>query len=231
MKSCSSCGSNIPDDAVFCDNCGASQRASVATASKFCPNCGKQLPGNAGFCDGCGTNIDTFGATSSKGFDPKTLISNHLWSLISVATLLISGILMLLEIFSVSVKSGDYSLKTTFTLFGLLSSQEKDFEFLEPFSFVFAGLLIGFAVLIALVLFTGKRPAKILFTGSNAVRALSILSIAIVWILTMLNTADAREAAARSDIKMSISLSLVGWLNMISLVGGVVANGKAQKKN
>lgn len=46
---CKNCGTDNPDDFVYCLECGKS----IAN----CPHCGKQLPGPAKFCGYCGKNV------------------------------------------------------------------------------------------------------------------------------------------------------------------------------
>lgn len=70
MKACSTCGTLNPDDATFCENCGADLRQSISdttnsnSAGKPCPNCGTQNEVDTAFCTNCGfifqpmTNVD-----------------------------------------------------------------------------------------------------------------------------------------------------------------------------
>ncbi len=65
---CPNCNADLPDDAVFCDQCGASLGSSApspapAAASpapvgeELCPQCGAStIPGEA-FCDSCGASL------------------------------------------------------------------------------------------------------------------------------------------------------------------------------
>ncbi len=50
MKSCSTCGSQLDDQAMLCHVCGASQ----PTVGRICINCSRQLENLARFCDYCG---------------------------------------------------------------------------------------------------------------------------------------------------------------------------------
>ncbi len=58
MKSCSTCGSQLEDQAMLCHICGASQVATV----KICSSCSRQLEYAARFCDYCGAE--------QRGFQP-----------------------------------------------------------------------------------------------------------------------------------------------------------------
>jgi predicted amidophosphoribosyltransferase len=67
---CPNCGAELPEDAVFCDQCGASlgssgapavtpapAAAAVPMAESVCPQCGAPtIPGEA-FCDNCGASL------------------------------------------------------------------------------------------------------------------------------------------------------------------------------
>ncbi|MGN0151655.1 MAG: SPFH domain-containing protein [Wujia sp.] len=52
---CTNCGSNIPDGAKFCMNCGAKTEI---TKQIFCMQCGSPMPADAKFCMNCGTRRD-----------------------------------------------------------------------------------------------------------------------------------------------------------------------------
>ena len=54
---CSKCSAWLPDDAVFCSECGQKvEPVQAKTAgSAFCAGCGMPLPEGAAFCGNCGT--------------------------------------------------------------------------------------------------------------------------------------------------------------------------------
>jgi predicted amidophosphoribosyltransferase len=63
---CPNCNADLPDDAVFCDQCGASLGSApqstpaapaAAAGENVCPSCGAStIPGEA-FCDNCGASL------------------------------------------------------------------------------------------------------------------------------------------------------------------------------
>lgn len=46
---CNNCGTENPDEALFCKNCGARLDGNAT-----CPHCGKLLPADSKFCMYCG---------------------------------------------------------------------------------------------------------------------------------------------------------------------------------
>lgn len=53
---CNNCGNKLPENAKFCNSCGA---AVAATVKKTCLNCGNELLEGAAFCNVCGAKCGT----------------------------------------------------------------------------------------------------------------------------------------------------------------------------
>ncbi len=53
---CASCGSPLPDDAAFCEHCGA-PAAQPAETPAACPQCGVPVEAEAAFCEACGAAL------------------------------------------------------------------------------------------------------------------------------------------------------------------------------
>lgn len=57
---CSNCGSEMPDGALFCDHCGHKAEIHAQINQKrFCSNCGAEIERNAVFCGNCGWSVET----------------------------------------------------------------------------------------------------------------------------------------------------------------------------
>lgn len=60
MKNCTTCQAQIPDDAIFCDQCGTpvSRAAAAQPEPGACPSCGAPITPGELFCGDCGTPLD-----------------------------------------------------------------------------------------------------------------------------------------------------------------------------
>ena len=56
VTKCPNCGNDVPQDALFCNNCGC-KISKEAQSNKKCPNCGSFVPQDAMFCNNCGCKI------------------------------------------------------------------------------------------------------------------------------------------------------------------------------
>ena len=54
MRTCSNCGAQLDNDALFCTECGTK----IDVQGKFCPSCGARLDDDSLFCSDCGTKLD-----------------------------------------------------------------------------------------------------------------------------------------------------------------------------
>lgn len=63
MEVCPVCGAEVPEGAVFCEECGTAIRAKAPAAPELppeprrCPNCGNELREGARFCGKCGEKV------------------------------------------------------------------------------------------------------------------------------------------------------------------------------
>lgn len=56
VTKCPNCGNDVPQNALFCNNCGC-KISKEAQSNKKCPNCGSLVPQDALFCNNCGCKI------------------------------------------------------------------------------------------------------------------------------------------------------------------------------
>ncbi len=62
VRSCVSCGAEIPNNSTFCPACGTKNEfievPYTAVTDMFCPGCGSGLPSDTVFCPNCGTKVN-----------------------------------------------------------------------------------------------------------------------------------------------------------------------------
>ena len=65
---CKHCGAQIPDDSVFCANCGnmvESENTQTRAQSGYCPNCGSPVYEGDTVCSSCGQRLDAYDDTGN----------------------------------------------------------------------------------------------------------------------------------------------------------------------
>ena len=72
---CTTCGSNNPENANFCINCGQELEKNEIK-SRICPECGAENPIDAKFCMECGENLVSTRNTQSKPFAPEGTLND-----------------------------------------------------------------------------------------------------------------------------------------------------------
>ena len=105
---CSNCNAWIPDDALFCSECGQKVApASFAPQSQgFCPECGTPLLSDDMFCGGCGARNAAYGQASApvavKGGKKKKGFKLPVKALIigGVAVALVAVVLFVVSLFA-----------------------------------------------------------------------------------------------------------------------------------
>jgi predicted amidophosphoribosyltransferase len=68
---CSNCQAALPEDAVFCGQCG-----NPLQVMRTCARCGKRNPAGMRFCLGCGQPVSSVVSTSRA--EPRTYTPKHL---------------------------------------------------------------------------------------------------------------------------------------------------------
>jgi len=54
---CTQCNAPVPENSLFCPECGAKVEAPAPVSATFCENCGAALAAGAAFCENCGSKI------------------------------------------------------------------------------------------------------------------------------------------------------------------------------
>lgn len=55
---CTNCGNELPNDALFCENCGRQVQNVRRDRTSFCSNCGSELEAGTQFCRKCGFAVN-----------------------------------------------------------------------------------------------------------------------------------------------------------------------------
>lgn len=67
---CQFCKASIPDDSVFCPECGKRQEKSQSPDKVFCPGCKSRIEPGSIFCPECGTRIEEVSETPKADTQP-----------------------------------------------------------------------------------------------------------------------------------------------------------------
>ena len=108
---CKNCGSNIPENSVFCPNCGAQAPAAyepkhAAPQGRICPGCGRTSDGSSVFCGYCGSRFDTPAAPVTPANPPRKRAYSapakkmKLWVPITAGVALVAVIALVIAMFS-----------------------------------------------------------------------------------------------------------------------------------
>jgi class 3 adenylate cyclase len=83
IMNCPKCGTENPDAARFCGECGVSLRATIV-----CPRCGTANPGGQKFCNGCGRGL---GAEAPVAPDPNRYTARYVADKIASSAAALEG--------------------------------------------------------------------------------------------------------------------------------------------
>ena len=91
---CSNCNAWLPDDAIFCSECGQKMEPvqSKEAGSAFCAGCGMPLPEGAVFCGNCGTRNDVPVKPKEKNFKKIGKIAALAAVAVAVAIVAVAGL-------------------------------------------------------------------------------------------------------------------------------------------
>lgn len=129
---CNNCGTENPDEALFCKNCGARLDGNVT-----CPHCGKLLPADSKFCMYCGyrfgdayaqTNVPAAGAygagygyAPAQAYAPKRVSAPTVLKYVSDGLAMLAALFAFIFMFLIGVRLGisgmDVSASTGFFYF------------------------------------------------------------------------------------------------------------------
>ena len=129
---CDNCGTENPDEALFCKNCGARLDGNVT-----CPHCGKLLPADSKFCMYCGyrfgdayaqTNAPAAGAygagygyVPAQAYAPKRVSAPTVLKYVSDGLAMLAALFAFIFMFLIGVRLGisgmDVSVSTGFFYF------------------------------------------------------------------------------------------------------------------
>ena len=129
---CNNCGTENPDEALFCKNCGARLDGNVT-----CPHCGKLLPADSKFCMYCGyrfgdayaqTNAPAAGAygagygyVPAQAYGPKKVSAPTVLKYVSDGLAMLAALFAFIFMFLIGVRLGisgmDVSVSTGFFYF------------------------------------------------------------------------------------------------------------------
>ena len=129
---CNNCGTENPDEALFCKNCGARLDGNVT-----CPHCGKLLPADSKFCMYCGyrfgdayaqTNAPAAGAygagygyVPAQAYAPKRVSAPTVLKYVSDGLAMLAALFAFIFMFLIGVRLGisgmDVSVSTGFFYF------------------------------------------------------------------------------------------------------------------
>ena len=93
---CHNCGNQLPNNALFCDNCGQKVESINKTEDLFCGNCGAKLETGMEFCGECGAPVNAAHRTKIVDDEPKKRNKGMLLiiSLIAIIAILVTVIIV-----------------------------------------------------------------------------------------------------------------------------------------
>ena len=99
MSICNNCGATVPDDTLFCNECGMRVVAKKPeSVTKICKTCGAYLAEDAKFCGVCGTVAEAVSSAYSTSCDTKrTLVisrTSQFFYMLSIYDVYIDGFLL-----------------------------------------------------------------------------------------------------------------------------------------